>query len=54
MFDMNINIVRNKLESYFGDKKEYRRDRREIEAYRGELVKDRIEHNLSKLALATE
>jgi hypothetical protein len=31
--------VKNKLESYFGDKKEYVRDKRELEAYHGDLIK---------------
>jgi hypothetical protein len=44
--------VKNKLESYFGDKKEYARDKRELEAYHGDLIKQRIENNLSKLVVS--
>jgi len=39
LLDLNINIVKNKLESYFGDKKEYVRDKRELEVYRGDLIR---------------
>jgi hypothetical protein len=46
--------VKNKLESYFGDKKEYARDKRELEAYHGDLIKQRIENNLSKLVVSVE
>jgi hypothetical protein len=36
--DLNINIVKNKLDSYFGDKKEYVRDQRELEVQRGQMI----------------
>jgi hypothetical protein len=42
------------LESYFGDKKEYERDQRELEVYKGDLIRQRIENNLSKLMVTVE
>ena len=52
--DLNINIVKNKLDSYFGDKKEYVRDQRELEVQRGQMIWERIESNLNKLVVKVE
>jgi len=54
LMDLNIKIVKNKLDSYFGDKKEYVRDQRELEVQRGELIRERIENNLKKLVVKVE
>ena len=54
LMDLNIKIVKNKLDSYFGDKKEYVRDQRELEVQRGEMIRERIENNLKKLVVKVE
>ncbi len=39
LIDLNINLVKNKIESFFGDKKEHVRDQRELEVYKGDLIR---------------
>ena len=47
--NLEINIVKNKINSYFGEKKEYIKDQRELEIKRTDMIMQRMQENLGKL-----
>jgi hypothetical protein len=59
LINLNINLVKNKIDSYFGgvntlENKGQRLDRMKLEVQRGELISKKIEDKLSKLMVTCE
>lgn len=52
--NLNINLVKNKIDSYFGNDRKDSKEQMRLEAHRGELISKRIEENLSKLMVTCE